>query len=244
MPQAPRIDTAPFLHNPLFAGLDAQTLQTLAAKGHMIHTRKHQLLFVNQDRADYCYFIRKGRIRLFRESEDGEKVVLDTVASGQIFGETSFFNNGLHSYSAETLEKTDLISLPTDFLKTMLDNNHRFCRNLLDHIAAKSLSKERELETRSLQEAPQRIGCFLLGLCSREKTDGAETVKLPYEKVVIAEQLGMRPETFSRALLKLQKDTEITVKGREVMIGSVKNLVDYTCEACSHQPLCRRNALS
>ena len=106
-------------------------------------------------------------------------------------------------------------------------------------MGAKHANREKDIETRALQEAPQRIGCFLLGLCDKN-AEGATTIHLPYEKTVIAEQLGIRPETFSRALVKLQKDLGLKIKGAEIAVGDIEQLADYTCMACSHRFPCHK----
>ena len=73
-------------------------------------------------------------------------------------------------------------------------------------LAAASLhlkSLVEQIETIKLLSGPQRIAQFLLRLCSRQAT-GATTVELPYEKALIANRLGMKPESLSRSLTRLR----------------------------------------
>jgi CRP-like cAMP-binding protein len=89
-----------------------------------------------------------------------------------------------------------------------------------------------------VQSAPQRIGCFLLRLCKAQE-EGEVTLHLPYDKTLIAARLGMKPETFSRALTRLRQESDIEVKGATVSIPDIQRLVGYTCNACSNAYPCK-----
>ena len=98
--------------------------------------------------------------------------------------------------------------------------------------------QDRELEHRTIQNAPQRIGCFLLRLADQSKT-GPVTIHLPYDKTLVASRLGMQPETFSRALSKLKSQTGITIKGATIEMDSLNQLVEFSCAACSSEFPCK-----
>ena len=59
------------------------------------------------------------------------------------------------------------------------------------------------------------------------------TITLPYDKTLIASRLGMKPETFSRALAKLKQETQIEIKGPMVTIKDMQRLISFTCNHCS-----------
>jgi CRP/FNR family transcriptional activator FtrB len=60
----------------------------------------------------------------------------------------------------------------------------------------------RQIMDLKMKTAAQRLGSYLAGLS--EVHCGAATVRLPFEKKLLACHLGMQPETLSRALMKLQ----------------------------------------
>jgi len=66
-----------------------------------------------------------------------------------------------------------------------------------------------------LLSADQRVAEFLLGLCG-EKT-GAVSLSLPHEKSLIANRLGMKPATFSRAIARI-RDLGVEVTGNQASI--------------------------
>jgi hypothetical protein len=72
---------------------------------------------------------------------------------------------------------------------------------------------------------PQRIAGFLLDQV--KNTSGPATVALPYEKSLIANRLGMQPESFSRALARL-RGLGVTVERESVHIRDVGKLAEFT----------------
>jgi hypothetical protein len=50
---------------------------------------------------------------------------------------------------------------------------------------------------------------------------------LPYDKTLIADTLGMKGETFSRALNVLRLKTGLRIKGTSVEIGRVDKLIEF-----------------
>ena len=98
--------------------------------------------------------------------------------------------------------------------------------------------QDRELEHLVIQNAPQRIGCFLLRLTNQNET-GPIKILLPYDKSLVAARLGMQPETFSRALMKLKDATGMEINGATILLSDIKQLIQFSCSACSSEFPCK-----
>lgn len=199
---------------------------------------KNQVLFIHEDEAEHFYLVKKGWIKLFRETLDGSQAVVDILPMFHMFGETSIFHDDLYPYSAEAAEQSEVIKIPLDLLKNEIRDNSTLALNMLSAMARYRRQQDQELEHRTLQNAPQRIGCFLLRLADQSKT-GPMVIHLPYDKTLVASRLGMQPETFSRALAKLKDATGIKIKGASVELQSLSQLSGYACSACSSEFPCK-----
>ena len=82
------------------------------------------------------------------------------------------------------------------------------------------------LALNAMQSAPQRIGCFLLSLCPVDKERNI-VFHLPYDKTLIADVLGMKGATFSRALNILRQKTGIRIRDTRVEIDSADELSKF-----------------
>jgi CRP-like cAMP-binding protein len=159
-------------------------------------------------------------------------VVVDILNDGFSFGDSSLLEGSDYSSSAQAVEETELLEIPSAALREAVQASHRFSLNLLASFAKRRRQKDKEIEHLTLKNAPQRIGCFLLRLCPSEAS-GTVTLHLPYDKMLVAARLGMQPETFSRALARLKDETNVKTQGPSVIIPSIERMIEYTCSACS-----------
>ncbi|HPF78042.1 MAG TPA: Crp/Fnr family transcriptional regulator [Alphaproteobacteria bacterium] len=223
---------------PLFKACGEDFLERLTAQAQLITLEKNQVLFVHEDESTRFFLITKGWIKLFRETFDGTQAVVDILTSGHLFGETSIFQSDKYPYSAEATERSEVISMPLSLLKTEIEANPKLALAMLSSMARYRRQQDQELEHRTIQNASQRIGCFLLRLTNQEE-DGSVTIHLPYDKTLVASRLGMQPETFSRALGKLKNETGIEIKGATITMKSLDQLSSYSCAACSSDFPCK-----
>lgn len=216
----------------VFNACSAAFKNNIARDSRIIKAAKGKILFFNQDDADKFYIVVKGWIKLFRETLDGTQAVVDIVPAGHIFGETCIFEDDTYPYSAEATEPSEILALPLKALKKEIEDNPKLAFYMLSAMARYRRQQDQEIEHRTIQNAPQRIGCFLLRLADQNQ-DGPITIHLPYDKTLLASRLGMQPETFSRALNKLKNATGIEVKGASIKVENLDRLVNYSCIACS-----------
>ncbi len=216
-----------------FQALRPQSRALLKKESRTQNLSKGHIIFMHEDEASSFYFLESGWVKLFRETLDGDEAILDVLPPGSVFGETACLETGGYSSGAEIIENSQVISFPLSVLEKEIRENNAFTISMLRHLAGKNTAKDKEIELRSVQNAAQRIGCFLLRLC--KSADGnSKTLHLSWEKSLIAARLGMTPETFSRSLAKLQKDVGLRIKGPTIEIGDIGALVRYTCTACSN----------
>lgn len=216
----------------LFENLPDSTLSHFAEKAQPRSAPKGKILFIQGEEAEWLYFITDGWVKIFRETLEGSEAVIDVLTSGSFFGQSAIFENASHHYSAQAVDDCQLLAIPSSLLTYYLHKSQQFASNMLRFTARQNTRQMREVEHLNVQNATQRIGCFLLKLCGDE-TSQQQKLHLPYDKMLIASRLGMKPETFSRALAKLKSDINITINGSTVNIHDMPELVRYTCNHCS-----------
>lgn len=222
---------------PLFEAVAAETAERFSAAAQVRKHPKGSVLFLQDDPADYFYVILSGWVKLFRHTSEGDEAVIDMLTENSVFGETSIIEDGHHSFGAVVTDAAELISLPTSLLKTSIEDDNKLALAMLSSLSRHRVRQTKELEGMTLKNASQRIGCFMLRLCNSSDEHDI-TIKLPYDKSLIAARLGMKSETFSRALNKLRKETNINISGSVVTIPEIDDLSHYACSACSNEFPC------
>lgn len=223
---------------PLFENCDPERVSLFATQSSIVSAEKGQMLFVHEESAKRFFLILDGWIKTFRETLDGGQVIVDILPAGEIFGETSLFEGEFYPYSAEAVESSRLVSMPLSLLKTEIEQDPKMISAMLTNMARIRRQQDRELEHLKIQNAPQRIGCFLLRL-TKQAEEGQVKIQLPYDKSLVAARLGMQPETFSRALAKLKDATGLEISGSTILLQDIKQLIHYSCSACSSEFPCK-----
>ncbi len=237
---AAAIQTTPFAvlkDLSLFSGATETVIDSFAKSSQFQTVPKGTILFLQDDEAEWFYVLTSGWIKLFRETVDGNEAVIDMVTRGHIIGDTAVLEEGIHSFGAATVEETTFLRVPSSILKSTIKENHEIALAMLNSMSKLRTRQAREIESLTLQNASQRIGCFMLRLCHLSAVEPIH-LTLPYDKSLIAARLGMKSETFSRALNKLRSETDITIKGANVEIPSIDVLSHYVCSGCSNEFPC------
>lgn len=217
---------------PIFSSLKEGVLAGFAEYAQERSEKKGTVLFSPDTPNDRFYIVVSGWVKIFRETMSGEEAVTDILTSSHCFGEIGLPGTEAMPYGAEVVEDAEIISLPRFLLAEEVMRNSLFGLSVLQNLTRQKMQRDMEIEHRTIQTAPQRIGCFLLKLC-KSADKGSITLHLPYDKTIMAYRLGMQPETFSRALSKLREETGMRIKGASIEIDDIEALVGYTCSACS-----------
>jgi uncharacterized membrane protein len=106
---------AEFLRDiPLFQNMDDDERAAVAALTEDAHFAAGERLFHEHDVGGLCYLLRQGRVELSVLDETGQKLVVDIVEPGELFGELSLFDGGNRSAGAVALTDVDALVLERD----------------------------------------------------------------------------------------------------------------------------------
>ncbi|MFZ4761767.1 MAG: Crp/Fnr family transcriptional regulator [Alphaproteobacteria bacterium] len=226
-----------FLKNlPLFNKWQDEDIQRFAQAAQLKNYSKGQVLYLEGETAEFFYIICTGWVKLFHTTEEGEEAILTIISKDSTTGEHAIFEHGCYTNSAQIVEEAHILILPLKLLHDELQSNNQLAFNMLSSMLQYQRRYELQLKQHVLYSAPQRIGCFLLGLCPEwEQKDGVR-LDLPYDKSLIASTLGMKGATFSRALNILREETGITIIGTKIVIESMERLKNFVDGCYSSYP--------
>jgi CRP-like cAMP-binding protein len=225
---------------PLFSGLDETSFLDIMKHGRIVSHNKGSMIFIQGEQANRFFVVLEGWVKLFKGDIDGHESVLQMLSSGAALLETNLFSEAPYRVSAQAVQTTKLLSIPSSLIRDKMKSNQYLMTNLIATIAGKSENLISQFEQLTLKSVSQRLGWFLLGLYldAGEKNN---KLFLPYDKSLIAGFLGMKPETFSRTMQAL-RETGIKSEGNFVTIENASRLCDY-CDF-DMQEKCKRKGTS
>jgi CRP/FNR family transcriptional regulator, cyclic AMP receptor protein len=96
---------------PLFAELPAEHLHTIAAAGRTKNVESGETVFREGDVSDGLYIVLAGKVRIYKQNDDGNEVELATGAAGEYFGELALIDGGTRSASVASLTPCEFFVL-------------------------------------------------------------------------------------------------------------------------------------
>lgn len=215
---------------PLFAPLSAEVVHAVVGNRVSRAYEKGSIVFHQGEVASAFFLILEGWVKIYRTTPDGLEVVLQVLRRGETFAETAIFGGGRYPASAETVSSTRLLRVDGDSFRAQVCERPELALSMLASSSSQLDRLTEQIEQIKVRSAPQRIAAFLIRLTPVR--EGPVELELPFEKALIANRLGMKPESFSRALGKL-KAQGIAVARETVRIADVARLlafVEYTEE--------------
>jgi len=216
-------------NTPYFKGVDPEIVDELLGFRHKKRFAKGQTIFTAGEQANSFFIILKGWIKLYRISRSGEETVIHVFGPTESFAEAAVFGSrNRYPVNAEAVTKSSLIEIPRSFFIKQIERDSAFALTILASISAHQHYLVSQLEQVATRNAPQRIGTFLLRFCDKSNIkDNEFVVKLPYDKSLISTRLNIKPETFSRALAKLEP-YGVRLDGRKIIISDLDALTEFS----------------
>lgn len=220
-----------------FMDLTEQELLFFIDQSYYECFRKDALLFYHGETAKHLYIVLEGWIKLYRVNKAGEEHVITLITKGDVFSELATFKDSSYPYSAQIVGKeAKCLVMDAQTVRNKIISNPELALKLLSTMARHSNQLNLTYEHITSMTAAQRIGCFLLKL-SMDRNN-AHVLQLPYKKHLIASRLGIKPETFSRALKRLNQEVHIHYSGREITVPDIDALKLYCDIECFDHDSC------
>ncbi|MBT3848625.1 MAG: Crp/Fnr family transcriptional regulator [Candidatus Marinimicrobia bacterium] len=145
----------------LFSTMGMKAMEELSGKTHMKSSGKKEIIFFPEEPSETLYFLKEGKIKITRVSEDGKSTTLQLLGPGEIFGESSILGQDTHQNLAEVLEDAVICTISRDMFQEMLRMNPDLNMSINKFIGWRMRRIENQLEDLVFKTAQERIESFL-----------------------------------------------------------------------------------
>jgi CRP-like cAMP-binding protein len=208
----------------LIRSLPDHHVETLLSRAIFRHYDRGETIFLQDEDASEIHVMIDGWVKLFRVAPNGSEAVVSVFARGESFGEAVALKGTCYPVSAEAVSPAEVMHIPSSLLISLMKEDPQIGISILASTFSHLHSLVEQLEQLKAQTGAQRVAEFLLNLCGSD-TGGCEVV-LPYDKVLIAGRLGMKPESLSRAFGRL-KAAGVKIQRNHAVIEDVQTLRGY-----------------
>jgi len=217
-----------------WAALTSEQLESFNRKVVCKTYNVGQMIFVQGDPCKGVYLVEDGLVAVRKADEEGQSAIVRLAYQGDTLGYRPFLAKENHRATAEVIKEANVCFIDSHTMRDFLVSNPKLGISFLEHTAQALGNAEERLFQVAALSVRTRIIHLLVLLRDRYGTttsDGTLFVELPMTRRDLADMIGARPESVSRALRDIQDEGLLNLSGRTVRVNRVDRLIDELHES-------------
>jgi CRP/FNR family transcriptional regulator len=207
--------------NEVFEGLSDRQMQRVDELTSMTQCERGKVFFSPEDTPGTIYFLKEGRVRLYRRTPEGRQLTVAVLDRGAVFGESTFIGQNHAGVYAEADEHCLLCVMPAGHLEVLISEVPQVGLNLLRFVGQR-LQRTTELaEEVAFWSVRRRLAKTILELDERyghPTMGGGRIVNKTFRQSDIAEMCGATRETVAELMSAMKKQGIIGTRRRRIVI--------------------------
>ncbi len=201
---------------PWLAGVARTVVDRLAGQAVLHRLPAGSIVFEQAETPGFAQILLSGSVALLAVRGRSETFV-QFVHPVDLLLPAAVLNRQPYLLRAKVLAEARLLMVQAEAFRDAVAGDHALALAVLACQAAQFRRQVKQAKNVRLRSAEERVGCYLLRLAGHA-APGAK-VRLPLEKWLIASELGMTRETFSRTLATLPRHG-LRVEGELVVLDN------------------------
>ena len=214
---------------PIFSDLSEEDLQMMSEIILVRKYRKNMIIFMEGEPGDGLYFIKQGRVKIYKTTEDGREQILHFLQNGDVFAEVVLFDGGPFPATAEVLEDSTIGIIRNQDIDRFIKNYPDIAVRLLKMMSKKLRQAQMQIRDLALKDTYGRIVGMLYKLSKEygEQCEAGTRITIPLSRQELANLIGTSRETVTRLLGDLKKSKIIELDKQEIVIINEKKLKQW-----------------
>ncbi|MDP2387114.1 MAG: response regulator [Bacteroidota bacterium] len=199
-------------------------IKTLSNNKIIKKLRKKDVLFFEDNPANFLYLILSGKIKTSKSNEFGREVIIDIHREGDFLGYFSLLEGGNHNVSAIAIEDTEVEMIPKQDFYQALSSDNNITLKFAKLMSNKFSSAEEKLLKMAYDSARKRVAEAIIFAAKRYNDDKKEEICFNLNRENISALSGISPESVSRNLTCFKEEGLIETYNGSILIKDMKKL--------------------
>lgn len=185
---------------------------------------KKSLIYSEGKRPRYIYYIEKGKVKTFRQHDDGKEYITNLYVEGDYFGYIPIIEDTLYEDTAVTQEDSEIVAIEKEKFLNTLFNDQELSKRFISIIANNVKEKEERLLHMAYDSLRKRVALALVSIYNKfyqESNDGG-IIDIPRED--IAQFVGTATESLIRTLSDFKSENLIEIQQAKIRISDINKL--------------------
>jgi CheY-like chemotaxis protein len=185
---------------------------------------KKSLIYSEGKRPRYVYYIEKGKVKTFRQHDDGKEYITNMYVEGDYFGYIPVIEDTLYEDTAVTQEDSEIIAIEKDKFLNALFNDQQLTRKFIRLIANNVKEKEERLLHMAYDSLRKRVALALVNIYTKFYQDQSNGEILDIPREDIAQFVGTATESLIRTLSDFKSEGLIEIQHAKIRITDIDRL--------------------
>ncbi|WP_243441464.1 Crp/Fnr family transcriptional regulator [Clostridium arbusti] len=213
---------------PIFSHLSDEVIQKIIELQKTKKYKKGEIIFYEGDKGEAFFFVKSGKVKIYKTSLDGRDITLNILGEGSIFAEVTLFNDINYPATVEVLENSEIGMILNKDIEQMILNNTILALQIIKVLTKRLYRSQKTLKEMAFSDTYNRISRTLLDLCERhgKKTELGIEIDTAITRQDIANMVGTSRETVSRVISELKKEKILDTSSKKIIVMDKNKLTE------------------
>jgi len=191
--------------------------------------KKKQSIYKQGQRPVALYFVSKGRVKTFHESESGKELIMSICNEGDFFGYITLLEETSYKDNAEALEDSEIMIIPKGDFFNLINTDPAVSKKFIKLLSSDLAEKEEHLLRLAYNSLRKRVADGLLHVNDKYKKTPSDKPKLEISREDLAHVVGTATESLIRVLTDFKNENLIELREGKIVVMNelkLKNLLN------------------
>ena len=184
---------------------------------------KKQSLYSEGRRPKFLYYVVKGKVKGYKNHEDGKEYITDIFSEGDFIGYSALIENNNYDDNTVVLEDAEILQVPREDFFQMIYGDINVANQFIRIITQNVKEKEERLLNLAYSSLRKRVAKALVDIHKKFNTGGGSN-PIEISRDDIAHYVGTATESLIRTLSDFKSEKLIEIKEGKIRILNLEKL--------------------
>ncbi|MEP6684302.1 MAG: Crp/Fnr family transcriptional regulator, partial [Parafilimonas sp.] len=186
--------------------------------------KKKQMIYAEGHRPKAVYYIRSGKVKIYKTNEDGKELITDILTAGDFMGYAYVLENIAYKESAEVLEDAEIMTIPKEDFLSLISADAQVAKQFIKLITHNVLEKEESLLNLAYNSLRKKVAYQIISMLDKFKDESLTKKEIKLSRENLAQACGIATESLIRTLSDFKTEKLIDIQGGVIIILNEEKL--------------------
>jgi len=201
-------------------------IQSFTEDRNINRYKKKQVIFSEGNRPSNLFFIKKGKVKMYKTNDMGKELTVGLYAEGDFLGHVTLIEGSSYKESAVAMEDTELAIIPKQEFEELMNSNKEMTQKFMKLLAKNITEKEGQLLGMAYNSLRKKVADALVTLQKKYNSGHEDNYSLDISRENLATIAGTATESLIRTLSDFRNEQLIDIKEGGIVVLDEKKLAN------------------